>query len=105
MTEQTLPGLVSASLRNLVPEFALQTGEAYTSPIDPMTEQQQLFENMLLLCQTLAAKAPVVIEFEDTQWADGGSLAMVRVPGTPNSGDSPVPAIWFILTYRDLDQQ
>jgi tetratricopeptide (TPR) repeat protein len=103
LTEQLLPGLVSASLRNLVPEFASQTGETYTPPIDPMSEQQQLFENMLLLCQTLAVKGPVVIEFEDTQWADGGSLAMIRYLARRIRAIRPTPAIWFILTYRDSD--
>ena len=103
LVESSLPGPVSTSLRNLVPEFALQTGKAYAPPIDPMSEQQQLFENMLLLCQSLAAKAPLVIEFEDTQWADGGSLAMVRYLARRIRGLRPVPPIWFILTYRDSD--
>ncbi|HWR65455.1 MAG TPA: protein kinase [Bellilinea sp.] len=103
MVESALPAPVSASLRRLVPEFALQTGEAYLAPIDPMSEQLQLFENMLLLCQTLAAKGPVVIEFEDTQWADGGSLAMVRYLARRIRALRPVPPIWFILTYRDSD--
>lgn len=102
-SENLLPELVKANLRNLVPEFAFSVDQRQPSGLDPMSEQQQLFENMLILFQTLAASSPVVIEMEDTQWADGGSLAMIRYLARRIRVLHPTPPIWIIMTFRDSD--
>lgn len=103
LAEAKLPAAVTQSLRGLVPEFSIHTTQSLNPPTDPMSEQQRLFENMLLMCQALANTAPLVIEFEDTQWADGGTLAMVRYLARRICTLQPRPPIWFILTYRDSD--
>lgn len=103
LAETDLPAAVVANLRTLVPEFAVLNIQSIISPSDPMSDQQRLFENMLLLCQALAAKAPLVIEFEDTQWSDGGTLAMVHYLARRIRALRPLPPIWFILTFRDSD--
>jgi len=103
LVETKLPASVTQSLHSLVPEFAVQTGQAAGTPIDPLTDQQRLFENMLLLCQALVSTAPLVLEFEDAQWADGGTLAMVRYLARRIRALQPRPPIWFILTFRDSD--
>ncbi len=101
--DEKLPAAVTASLRSMVPEFAVQSVQSNGLLTDPMSEQQHLFENMLLLCQALAATTPLVIEFEDTQWSDGGTLAMVHYLARRIRALRPKPPIWFILTFRDSD--
>lgn len=103
MVEAELPAAVTANLRTLVPEYAVQSILPISPPTDPMSEQQRLFENMLLLCQSLAAKTPLVMEFEDIQWSDGGTLSMIHYLARRIRALKPLPPIWFILTYRDSD--
>lgn len=103
LAEADLPASVTTNLRSLMPEYAGQSTGLILQTTDPMSEQQRLFENMLILCQTLAANAPLVIEFEDTQWSDGGTLAMIHYLARRIRALRPLPQIWFILTFRESD--
>jgi len=103
VADTLIPEPVKANLQSLVPEFAMQSSATVHTGMEPMGEQQLLFENMFFLCQTLAATSPVVLEVEDTQWVDGGSLAMMRYLARRIRNMHPIPAIWIIFTYRDSD--
>lgn len=47
-------------------------------PLDPEAEQQRLFESMVEFLGLLSERSPVMLVLEDAQWADSGSLALLR---------------------------
>ncbi len=100
-----VPEVIQSSLRHLVPEYAIQSAGAASPAADPLSEQQRLFENMLLLCQSLAATAPLVLVIEDTHWIDGNSMGMIRYLARRIRTLRPTPRIWIVLTYRDTDME
>ncbi len=100
-----LPDLVKAGLIALAPE--MQTCCPYVPPnppLDPLAEQQRLFESMVALCTALTARTPLLLVVEDVQWADGGTLALLR--HLARRGRSTGLKLLLVLTYREteLDQ-
>ena len=74
-----LPDFVLADLLTLAPSLRLRFPDVPPNPsLDPKSEQQRLFENVVACCQALCDKAPVLLVLEDAHWADSGSLALLR---------------------------
>ncbi len=51
------------------------------------------------LLEQLSAKTPIVLIFEDLQWADAGSISLINYAAS-SLADSPVA---FVLTWRETD--
>jgi tetratricopeptide (TPR) repeat protein len=74
-----LPDFVLADLLTLAPSLRLRFPDVPPNPsLDPKSEQQRLFENVVTCCQAMCEKAPVLLVLEDAHWADSGSLALLR---------------------------
>ena len=74
-----LPDFVLADLLTLAPSLRLRFPDVPPNPsLDPKSEQQRLFENVVACCQALCARAPLLLVLEDAHWADSGSLALLR---------------------------
>jgi tetratricopeptide (TPR) repeat protein len=74
-----LPNDVLANLLTLNPELQHRFPDLPdTEPKDPQTEQQFLFESIVVLCTTLSDRTPLLLVIEDAQWADSGTLSMLR---------------------------
>ena len=98
-----LPEFVLAELLSLSPEMRLGYPQVTPNPpIDPKAEQQRLFDGMALFCAALAAAAPLLLLVEDVQWADSGTLYLLRHLARRARG---LP-ILVVMTFReeDLDQ-
>ncbi|MEJ2735830.1 MAG: protein kinase [Anaerolineae bacterium] len=74
-----LPEFVLADLLALAPGLRLRfPGVPPNPPLDPKSEQQRLFENVVAFCQAVCRRAPLLLALEDAHWADSGSLALLR---------------------------
>jgi predicted ATPase len=74
-----LPEFVLADLLSLAPGLRRRFPEVPPNPpLDPKSEQQRLFENVVAFCQALCSRAPLLLVLEDAHWADSGSLALLR---------------------------
>jgi tetratricopeptide (TPR) repeat protein len=74
-----LPDFVLADLLTLAPSLRLRFPDVPPNPsLDPKSERQRLFENVVACCQALCEAAPVLLVLEDAHWADSGSLALLR---------------------------
>jgi tetratricopeptide (TPR) repeat protein len=74
-----LPDFVLADLLTLAPSLRLRFPDVPPNPsLDPKSEQQRLFENVVACCQAMCEAAPLLLVMEDAHWADSGSLALLR---------------------------
>jgi predicted ATPase len=74
-----LPDFVLADLITLAPELRLHYPGVQPNPLlDPESEQQRLFENMVAFCRALSERAPLLLVLEDAHWADSGTLSLLR---------------------------
>jgi len=95
-----LPPFVTADLLTLAPEHQrrfpdLEVPAAVGAP----HEQHRLFESLAVLLATLSEQAPVLLVIEDAQWADSGTLHLLRYL-VQQIRERP---ILFVLTYRPGD--
>lgn len=100
-----LPDFVVSSLLNIAPDLYVQyPAISPNPPLDPSREQQRLFESIYTMCSALVVRSSLLIVLEDIQWADNGTLSMLRYLAR-RSCVTHLP-ILFVLTYRDeeLDQ-
>lgn len=67
--------------------------------LDPETEQQRLFENMVVFCNAIAKESPLLLVVDDAHWADSGTLAMLHhlIRRTQN-----LP-LMILVTYREIE--
>jgi predicted ATPase len=87
-------------LVTLAPALRLHFPGVSPNPgLDPESEQQRLFESLVALCTGLSARRPVLLVLEDGQWADSGSLALVRHLAR-RTRRQPV---LIVVTYRDVE--
>ena len=97
-----LPELVMSSLITLVPDLYMCCPDVLPNPpLDPMSEQQRLFESFFALCTELAAHTPLMLVIEDLQWADSGSLSLLR--HLARRSRSARLKLLIILTYREIE--
>ncbi len=102
LLEVDLPDLVMSSLIALAPDLQIQHPEVPPNPpLDPLAEQQRLFESVVTLFETLTARAPLLLVLEDVQWADGGTLFLLR--HLARRSRSAEFRLLIVLTYRDVE--
>jgi predicted ATPase len=100
-----LPDLVLAGLITLSPDLqARYPSTPPNPPLAPQAEQQRLFESVVALCAALTERAPLLLVVEDVQWADGGTLLLLR--HLARRARSSRLRLLLVLTYREaeLDQ-
>ena len=95
-----LPDTVLADLLSLTPDIRFRFPDIEPNPrLDPESEQQRLFENMVLLCSNLGSRAPLLLVVDDAHWADSGTVAMLHhlIRRTHN-----LP-VMVMATYREVE--
>jgi oligopeptide transport system substrate-binding protein len=94
------PPFVVADLLALVPEFhAHFPGVEPRDSIESSADQQRLFESLAVCLSLLSETAPLLLVIEDAQWADSGTLSMLRYL-VQQTRDRP---ILFVLSHRPVD--
>nr|NIN68608.1 protein kinase [Anaerolineae bacterium]NIQ81628.1 protein kinase [Anaerolineae bacterium] len=95
----SLPDSVLAGLLTLAPELRPRYPNVPENPpLDPQAEQQRLFENLLIFYATLSEHIPLLLVVEDAQWADSGTLSLVRHLGRHTRRQR----VMIVATYRDV---
>lgn len=75
----SLPPLTLADLLTLAPDLRASYPDIGANPpLDPQSEQQRLFESVVTLCSALSRRRPLLLLIEDSHWADGGTLFLLR---------------------------
>jgi eukaryotic-like serine/threonine-protein kinase len=99
-TELDLPDFVLADLLALAPSLQLRFPGVLPNPaLDPQSERQRLFENMVAFCAALGARAPLLLVLEDAHWADSGSLALLHHLARRTRRCR----VLIVVTYRDVE--
>lgn len=97
---QALPGAVLADLLTIAPELRLRFPEAHPNPpLDPLAEQQRLFENVTTFFAAYCQRTPTLVVLEDVHWADQGSLALLRHLARRLHSQ----ALMIVATYREVE--
>lgn len=97
---RALPEYVVADLLILAPEYHHRFPELAVPPAhDTVHEQQRLFESLAVFLSMLCEQAPVLLVMEDLQWADSGTLHLLRYL----VGQMRERPIMFILTFREME--
>ncbi len=87
----------AADLAALLPELGSPAGSAIRS--DAGTERQRLFDALAALLAEIAAGAPLLLVFDDLQWADSPTLQLLR-----HLVRAPQPRrTMFLGTYREAE--
>ncbi len=95
----SLPDSVLAGLLTLAPELRPRYPDLPEDPpLDPQAEQQRLFENLLIFYATLSEHVPLLVVVEDAQWADSGTLSLVRHLARHTRRQR----VMIVATYRDV---
>ncbi len=95
-----LPDAVLDDLLDLTPDLRHLYLDIRANPkLDPETEQQRLFENMVVFCSTLAQETPLLLVIDDAHWGDSGTLAMLHhlIRRTQNQ------SLMILVTYREIE--
>ena len=95
-----LPDTVLADLLTLTPDIRFRFPGIEPNPrLDPESEQQRLFENMVLLFSNLCNRQPLLVVVDDAHWADSGTVAMLHhlIRRTHN-----LP-VMILATYREVE--
>ncbi|MGE5221535.1 MAG: ATP-binding protein, partial [Omnitrophica WOR_2 bacterium] len=78
-TQLSLPGAVLDSLIQIAPglqrDYLLTTR---SNTLDPVYDQQRVFDSILAWCSALSAQTPLLLFIDDIQWADSGTLSVLR---------------------------
>ena len=97
-----LSSAVLADMIRLAPDLQIHYPLPPPGPsLDPQAEQQRLFESVVMLCSVLAVRTPLLLVVEDVQWADGGSLFLLR--HLARRARNSRLKILMVLTYRDVE--
>jgi tetratricopeptide (TPR) repeat protein len=97
-----LPDLVLAGLIALAPDLQARYPDVPPNPpLTPQAEQQRLFESVVALCAALTERAPLLLTVEDVQWADGGTLFLLR--HLARRGRSSRFRLLVVMTYREME--
>lgn len=100
LADVALPAAIVADLAILAPDLHARFPNLLPNPaLDAASEQQRVFESVVSACVGLAARAPLLIAIDDVQWADSGSLFLLRhlAMRTRNM------RILLICAYREVD--
>lgn len=97
-----LPAQLLNEIVSLVPDLHAHYPHLHAGhPLDAQTEQLRLFENLVTLFGALAKKAPLLLVVEDVQWADGGTLYLLR--HLARRTRALKLKLLIVMTYRDYD--
>ena len=90
----------AAPLARLLPELALRVPSVgAVTDVEPETERLRLFEASAALLAHVAAETPLLLVLDDLQWADQGTLLLLRTLVL-----DPRPAAMLVLgTFRDSE--
>jgi len=95
-----LPQFVLAELLTLAPELRTRyTGVPENPPLDPLGEQQRLFENLVIFHSALSDHAPLLVVLEDAHWADSGTLYLLRHLARSTRRQR----VMIVATYREVE--
>jgi DNA-binding SARP family transcriptional activator/predicted ATPase len=75
--DDLLPDVWLAELARLLPELRERYPDLPRASDDPVTAQTRLNESLTQLCLALAARAPLVLVVDDTQWSDDATLGLI----------------------------
>jgi predicted ATPase/predicted Ser/Thr protein kinase len=95
-----LPDAVLDDLLDLTPDLRHQYPDIQANPkLDPETEQQRLFEHMVVFCNTISQETPLLVVIDDAHWGDSGTLALLHhlIRRTQN-----LP-LMILITYREIE--
>lgn len=96
------PQMILADLITLAPDLSSRFPAIPTNPpLDPVAEQQRLFESVVALCSILSERRPLLLVVEDVQWADSGSLCLLR--HLARRSRAAGLRLMIVLTYREVD--
>jgi oligopeptide transport system substrate-binding protein len=94
------PQFVVAELLSLVPEYQHRfPGVEPRESIESAADQQRLFESLAVCLSLLSETTPLLVVIEDGQWADSGTLSMLRYLVQQTRERS----ILYVLTHRAVD--
>ena len=95
-----LPDAVLDDLLNLTPDLRHNFLDIQVNPkLDPESEQQRLFENMVVFCNTISKESPMLLVVDDAHWGDSGTLAMLHHL-IRRSQKLPM---MILVTYREVE--
>ncbi|MGB9299631.1 MAG: ABC transporter substrate-binding protein [Anaerolineae bacterium] len=95
-----LPAFMLADLLTLTPELRPRYPDLPENPrLDPQAEQQRLFENLVIFCTALSDRAPLLVLVEDLQWADSGTLSLLRHLARHTRRQR----LMIVATYREVE--
>jgi tetratricopeptide (TPR) repeat protein/predicted Ser/Thr protein kinase len=95
-----IPESVLDDLLKLTPEQRYQYPEVQPNPkLDPEIEQQRLLENMVIFCDIISDRFPLLLVVEDAHWGDSGTMAMLHhlIRRTHKQ------AVMILVTYREVE--
>jgi hypothetical protein len=97
-----LPAPIMADLVALAPDLRLFYPDLQPNPsLEPQAEQARLFESVVALCTHLSAAQPLLVAIENVQWADGGSLFLLR--HLARRARAARLRLLIVLTYREAE--
>jgi ABC-type oligopeptide transport system substrate-binding subunit len=93
----TPPTAVLDDILRLAPDIVAEAPAAI--PAGAVDEEGQLYESVVLLCQLMARDRPLLLYFDDLQWADSSTMGVIRhlvrrLPDTP---------LMIVATYREIE--
>jgi predicted ATPase/predicted Ser/Thr protein kinase len=95
-----LPDFVLADLLALVPGLKPRFSAVPPNPVlDPQSEQQRLFENLVTWCAALSDRSPLLLVLEDAHWADSSSLSLFRHLARRTRRQR----VMLVTTYREVE--
>lgn len=95
-----IPDSVLDDLLELTPDQRYQYPEIHPNPkLDPETEQQRLFENMVTFCELISQKAPLLLVIEDAHWGDSSTMKMLQHLIRRTQKQS----LMILITYREIE--
>ncbi len=95
-----LPAFILADLLSIAPDLQLRFPGISANPrLDPQSEQQRLFENIVAFFTTLCRRQPTLLVLEDAHWADQASLFLLRHLARRLRRQP----IMMITTYREVE--
>ncbi len=98
--DHNLPNLVLADLIKIAPDLQSRYPDVPSNPaLDPVAEQQRLYESVVSFCITLSDNAPLLLFLDDVHWADSGTLYLVRYLARRLQKS---PSL-LIATYREFE--
>lgn len=95
-------GDFASEITRLVPELATRLGRYSSSPSsDPDQERLGFYEGITQLFLNIAKESPLVVFFDDLQWADTSSIRLLQFAGRRVQGSQ----LLIIAACRDYDPQ